>query len=227
MEDVVESLARATGTRVDVDPDARALSRCARVTLDAPRGSSAVALFRLVDQAARPAGLTVERGSGGMRLRRLEGVLPPARCASAELHDAGSPSPPATGEAEGDADAIIDEGILRLGEGDYLVTRAARRVLLEDEREEGRPPDARLVAHRPAGGPGGLKLYAIREQSGFDRLGLKNGDVLLSANGRELTAPESLHVAAEELRTADVIAIELVRRGRPLTYRYRMVDRLP
>jgi S1-C subfamily serine protease len=85
---------------------------------------------------------------------------------------------------------------------------------------------ARLIPNITDGQPRGFKLYAIRAGSFLQKLGVQNGDVLLSANSMHLDNPTSALAAYEALRGVEEITLQLDRRGQPISRRVR-ADRRP
>lgn len=67
----------------------------------------------------------------------------------------------------------------------------------------------------------GFKLFCIRPNSLYAKVGLKNGDVVVRINGFSITNPNEALAAYDKLRDAKTLRIELWRQGRPkrLTYR--------
>lgn len=67
----------------------------------------------------------------------------------------------------------------------------------------------------------GFKLFCIRPNSLYAKVGLKNGDVVVRINGLPITNPNEALAAYDKLRDAKTLRIELRRQGRPkrLTYR--------
>lgn len=83
---------------------------------------------------------------------------------------------------------------------------------------------ARIVPAISDGQPVGFKLYAMRPGSPLVALGLANGDTLRAINGIDLSSPDHALAAYARLRTVDRFALELTRRGQPLTLTYEVVD---
>jgi type II secretory pathway component PulC len=68
----------------------------------------------------------------------------------------------------------------------------------------------------------GLEIFQIKPASLYDRAGLCEGDVVTSVGGIRLDTPEATLDAYEQLRDQKIIAIELLRRGAPASYRVRV-----
>jgi general secretion pathway protein C len=81
-------------------------------------------------------------------------------------------------------------------------------------------PGARFVPSIKDGKPNGFKLYAIRPQSSFGRIGLQNGDTIKAINDSEMTTPDSLLGLHTKLRNASHLSVQVERRGETVTLDY-------
>jgi len=75
---------------------------------------------------------------------------------------------------------------------------------------------ARVVPAFDRGRSMGFKLFSIRDDSLFARLGLQNGDVVVAMHGLPLDSPDRALAAAETLRTATAVNVSIRRRGTPM-----------
>ncbi|WP_147470302.1 type II secretion system protein GspC [Corallococcus sp. AB049A] len=75
---------------------------------------------------------------------------------------------------------------------------------------------ARVVPAFKDGRPVGFKLFSIREDSFYSRLGLRNGDVLQRINGLDLDSPDKALEAFTKLRDARRIELQIERGGAPV-----------
>ncbi|MHA7630229.1 type II secretion system protein GspC [Corallococcus sp. M7] len=75
---------------------------------------------------------------------------------------------------------------------------------------------ARVVPAFKDGRPMGFKLFSIREESFYSRLGLRNGDVLQRINGLDLDSPDKALEAFTKLRDARRIELRIERGGAPV-----------
>jgi len=78
---------------------------------------------------------------------------------------------------------------------------------------------ARLIPSSHEGKPNGFAVYA-KPGSLPSMLGLFNGDVLQSVNGRSISAPEQALEALKALRNASHLSLTFSRKGVPLTHDY-------
>src|SRR5262249_8594188 len=69
----------------------------------------------------------------------------------------------------------------------------------------------RAVPHFEGGVSVGFRLFAIRRGSLFDRIGLKNGDIIRSINGSEMNDPTKAMALLQELRDARNLDVEITR----------------
>jgi hypothetical protein len=79
---------------------------------------------------------------------------------------------------------------------------------------------ARVVPAITAGKPHGFKLYAIRPGSVFAKLGLMNGDTIVTINGFDLTSADKALEVYTKLRDATHIELEVERKGVRITIDY-------
>jgi general secretion pathway protein C len=80
----------------------------------------------------------------------------------------------------------------------------------------------RVVPEQKGGAILGVRLFGIRPDSLLWILGLENGDRLESINGFALGTPAQALAAYAQLRTATRLALNIQRRGQPLTLAYRI-----
>lgn len=66
----------------------------------------------------------------------------------------------------------------------------------------------------------GFKLYGIRPQGHYARLGLQNGDTITAVNGFEMSSPEKVLEVYVNARKANKFTVDLLRRGEKLTLEY-------
>jgi general secretion pathway protein C len=79
---------------------------------------------------------------------------------------------------------------------------------------------ARFVPSIKDGKPNGFKLYAIRPQSIFGRIGLQNGDTIKAINGSDMTTPDAALALYTKLRNASHLSVQIDRRGETTTLDY-------
>ena len=80
----------------------------------------------------------------------------------------------------------------------------------------------RAVPHFQDGKAAGFRLFAIKQDSVFEKLGLKNGDVVSRINGNELTDPARAMSLIQELRSEGRITVDVNRNRQPTTINYEI-----
>ncbi len=113
------------------------------------------------------------------------------------------------------------EGVEKVGENRFVVDRSVVEDALSNiDKLAGQ---VRAVPHRvPGGGIDGFRLSAIRRGSLFDKLGVKNGDIVHSVNGMELTGPDAALKAYNSLMNETSFTFEVTRRGQRQTFEYEI-----
>lgn len=80
--------------------------------------------------------------------------------------------------------------------------------------------EARCVPHQEGGRPGGYQCFQIVPGSIYDKLGMKDNDVITSINGQPLDDPSKIFAFLNGLKGAKNIRIDLKRGGRDTTLEY-------
>ena len=133
-----------------------------------------------------------------------------------EFIDWTSPSGPDV-ELARPSKTVPGEGIRRLGDRDYDIPSAELDRALSDLN--GFAAHARIVPGVQDGRPG-FRLFSIRPDSIYGRLGIENGDFVKRINGYDLTSPERILELYSTLRETTRIEIELDRNGTPVVNKY-------
>lgn len=79
---------------------------------------------------------------------------------------------------------------------------------------------ARAVPYFRDGKSIGMRLFAIRRGSLYEKLGLKNGDIVLAVNDNSLNDPTQALKLFEQLKTERSIAVQVERSGEAANLRY-------
>jgi general secretion pathway protein C len=81
----------------------------------------------------------------------------------------------------------------------------------------------RAVPHFEGGRSTGFRLFAIRQNSIFDKIGLKNGDVIQRVNGADLSDPARALALFQQLRSERDITVDIIRNkeSKTLSYQFR------
>jgi len=112
----------------------------------------------------------------------------------------------------------LDRGIRKLTERRYEIKRRALELALGNLGLLARW--VRVAPEVREGKPFGFRLFAITADGPFAKLGLRNGDVLVSINGLDIATPEHVLDAYSKLKEATDLVLGIVRDGRPITREY-------
>lgn len=156
--------------------------------------------------------------SGTNRLERIS-LLEVARAAPPPVARP-APPPARTGEPQDELTAMLDEGINKLSEDSYQVDRGLVNSMLANPMSVAR--GARIVPSVKDGQPNGFKLYAIRPNSVYAKLGMRNGDTISSVNGFDLSSPDKALEVYTKVREASNLSVSVIRRGKPMTLNYNI-----
>ena len=66
----------------------------------------------------------------------------------------------------------------------------------------------------------GFKLYAIRPNSLFAKIGLQNGDTIQSINGFDMSSPDKALEVYTKVRSSSALSVSVLRRGLPTNLDY-------
>jgi S1-C subfamily serine protease len=69
----------------------------------------------------------------------------------------------------------------------------------------------------------GIKVLGVKKGSLFEAGGLEDGDILHNLNGRDLDSPENVMDAYTDALTASKWVLEVIRKGKPITFTYVLV----
>ena len=110
--------------------------------------------------------------------------------------------------------------VKKVSETEYLIDESEVHNALENINEL--ITQVRVVPNFQDGKANGFKVFAIKPNSIFSKIGLKNGDVIQKINDREITTPDKAFQAFQDLRSEKSLAVEIVRRGGPQTLNYEI-----
>jgi S1-C subfamily serine protease len=164
----------------------------------------------------------IARGKQAMLVRwRLEGDLRVARRVPDPPVDPSLPRPsigtlggtPGTLPWDPPDDDPLLATIEKVDDWSYTIPRKTVDQLILDPAKLVR--GARLVPSMRNGKFNGIKLYAIRPNSAYGKLGFSNGDTVRSVNGFEIDSVARAAELWEQLKDAKELRFEIERRGRP------------
>lgn len=81
---------------------------------------------------------------------------------------------------------------------------------------------ARLVPNFSAGVADGFRIFSIVPSSLFEKVGLRNGDIIHNINGVELKDPEKAFQVYQLLKDSDRFVVDLIRAGQKMTLNYEI-----
>jgi general secretion pathway protein C len=140
-----------------------------------------------------------------------------------DLLDRPQPATPAPTAAAAPSDpfaAELEKGIKKTGEHNYEVQRATVDSLLGNMGALAK--GARIVPETRDGKPAGFRLFSIRPDGPFAKIGLQNGDVVSAINGLEMNSPDQALLAYTKLKTANHLSVAIERNGQKITKDYNI-----
>lgn len=129
-----------------------------------------------------------------------------------------TPTPVASGNAEADLTAEIDQKVRKIDDTHYEIERSLVDKVLNDPSLIAR--SARIVPSIKDGKANGFKMYAIRPNSVYAKIGLQNGDTIHSVNGFEITSPDKALEVYTKVKSASSLSVQITRRGQLVTLEY-------
>jgi general secretion pathway protein C len=133
--------------------------------------------------------------------------------AVAKVEDSGEK--PKAGDALAEE---LDRGLKKTGENSYDLQRRTLEQVLGNMSLLSR--SARIVPELRDGKPAGFRLYSVRSEGPFAKIGLQNGDVIYSINGLEMSSPEKALEVYSKLKSARHLSLGLERSGTKVTKEY-------
>ncbi|MEZ4401693.1 MAG: type II secretion system protein GspC [Kofleriaceae bacterium] len=124
-------------------------------------------------------------------------------------------APPADGD---ELTAAIDSGIRRIDDTTYEIDKSLVDKVLANPMAIAK--GARVMPSSKNGEPNGFRLYAVRPNSVYSKLGFSNGDTIGGINGMQLTSMDKAMEMYAKLRDASSLQVEVTRRGKPVTLNY-------
>lgn len=118
------------------------------------------------------------------------------------------------------SDEELDDGIEKISDTRFNIQRGLVDKVLANQGSLMRT--ARVIPHEENGRVVGVKLYGIRRSSLLGRLGIRNGDMLRTINGFDMTSPDSALEAYSSLRSADKLTLAVKRQNNEMTIEYNI-----
>lgn len=113
-----------------------------------------------------------------------------------------------------------DITVRKVGENNYIMDRREVEGVLQDFNKL--LTQIRVVPHFSNGKPDGFKVFNIRPNSLFMKLGMVNGDIIKRVNGLDITGPEQALQMFQQLRDESRITLDLERFRKNLTLQYEV-----
>lgn len=110
--------------------------------------------------------------------------------------------------------------IQQVGEGQYNIDRSEVDAALDNMNQLF--TQIRAVPHFEGGKSTGFRLFAIRQNSIFDNIGLQNGDIIQSINGTELNDPSGALALMQGLRSAGQLNVTVLRNRQTVNLQYNI-----
>ncbi len=114
----------------------------------------------------------------------------------------------------------LGAGIKAIGENEYEIPRAEVDKTLGNLNDVAM--QARIVPAFKDGVATGFKLFSIRPDSIYSKIGIQNGDVIRRINGFEINSPDKALEAYSKLRESPRIEIEVERNGAVVRKNYNV-----
>ncbi|HEX8706502.1 MAG TPA: type II secretion system protein GspC [Myxococcaceae bacterium] len=130
------------------------------------------------------------------------------------------PTPVAEAKPSGPPNSGLGNGIRALNENEYEVPRTEIDRTLGNLNEVAM--QARIVPAFKDGQAQGFKLFSIRPDSIYSKIGVQNGDVIRRINGFDLNSPEKALEVYSKLKESSRIEIEIERNGAPIRKTYNV-----
>jgi general secretion pathway protein C len=138
-------------------------------------------------------------------------VMPPAPAPVAMRAAAEGAPPPSV---------ALGAGVKQVSENDYEIPRAEIDKTLSNLNDVAM--QARIVPAFKDGVSQGFKLFSIRPDSIYTKIGIQNGDVIKRINGYDLNSPEKALEIYSKLKEAARIDIEVERNGASVRKTYNV-----
>ena len=133
---------------------------------------------------------------------------------------AAAPAAPAAAPATDPFVAEMEKGIKKTGEHSFEIQRGTVDSLLGNMALLSR--SARIVPEVRDGKSAGFRLFSVRPEGPFGKIGLQNGDIINAINGLEMTSPDKALEIYTKLKSANHITVAVERNGQKVTKDYNI-----
>ncbi|HEX3698485.1 MAG TPA: type II secretion system protein GspC [Polyangia bacterium] len=114
--------------------------------------------------------------------------------------------------------AEMERGVKKINENTYEVQRGTVDSLLGNMSVLSRA--ARIVPELKDGKAAGFRLFSVRPDGPFAKIGFQNGDVISAINGLDMSSPDKALEVYTKLRSASHLSIGMERNGQKITKEY-------
>lgn len=111
-------------------------------------------------------------------------------------------------------------GVHQLGPNRYLIGRATLDHNLSNVGSL--LTQVRAVPNLQNGTTNGFRLSQIQPGSIFEQIGLQDGDIVIGAQGQQVTDPMRAMALVSALRNSPSISLSVIRNGSPLRFKYNI-----
>lgn len=116
--------------------------------------------------------------------------------------------------------AEMEKGVKKISENNYEVQRATVDSLLGNMSVLSRA--ARIVPELKDGKAAGFRLFSVRPDGPFAKIGFQNGDVISAINGLDMSSPDKALEVYTKLRSASHLSVGMERNGQKITKEYNI-----
>ena len=110
------------------------------------------------------------------------------------------------------------EGIKNVGGNSYVISNDEKERALGDMAQLA--TQARIVPSFKNGQSNGFRIYSIKPGSLYQKIGIKNGDIIQRINELDINSPEKALEIYSKLKDEDRVNIDILRRGSKVTLDY-------
>lgn len=115
-------------------------------------------------------------------------------------------------------DVEFGKGVKKVKEDEYVIEKAEIDSVLSNLNKLA--TQARIVPSFQNGKANGFKLFSIRPNSLYAKIGIQNGDIIQKINGFELNSPDKALEIYGKLKDAQNVTVDLLRRGKSKSLGY-------
>ena len=127
------------------------------------------------------------------------------------------PKPPKIIKEEDDS---LGQGITKVSNTEYTIPKVEIDNVLSNLNKIA--TQARIVPSFRNGKANGFKLFSIRPNSLYAKIGIQNGDIIQKINGYEIDSPDKALAIYSKLKDATNISVDLLRRGKKKSLSYNI-----